>query len=252
MGDSDSSPEDQLRCRESTVCCRCGGCLGKRNLFVRGFPRGSKLRLADATLNAGRAISCGCSSSPAALPWRRALVSSWATANFQQAECKATQWLKYPYSLPPTLLFQPPKTIFVSLKTQRKLQCTWLRLVDFFAFRGKANYSRERDENLKGSNNKLTPLIGFTASMQVRYYMVRQGVWKADAVSAIPSRRDFQQLERRRHLRMTGRITGNQIKLRENMGISEIFQQLKHSHKACPIFWGKPYATPYTRPGLVL
>lgn len=61
MGDSDSVPEDQPGCHDSTVCCHCRGCLGISNLFVRGFPRGSMLRLANATPNAGWAISRGSS-----------------------------------------------------------------------------------------------------------------------------------------------------------------------------------------------
>ncbi|PKU44986.1 hypothetical protein llap_4715 [Limosa lapponica baueri] len=47
MGDSDSQAEDQLGCHDSSKCCHCGGCLGMSDLFVRGFPHGSKLRISS-------------------------------------------------------------------------------------------------------------------------------------------------------------------------------------------------------------
>lgn len=45
--------------------------------------------------------------------------------------------------------------------------------------------------------------------MQVGCYVVRKGIWKADAVSATQLQRDFQQLEGRKHLRTTARIVEN-------------------------------------------
>lgn len=110
QGGWESATEHQKTSWDITTAqcaCYCEGSLGISNLFVRGFPCGSMLRLANATPNTGRAIlhggsrfweRSGCSIPPAAPPQQRVLVSSWATADFHQAGCKATQWLKYPHS----------------------------------------------------------------------------------------------------------------------------------------------------------
>lgn len=51
-----------------------------------------------------------------------------------------------------------------------------MKLVAFLAFIRRENYPRERDKILKGPNNKVIPFLGFIASMQVGYYMVRKRV----------------------------------------------------------------------------